>query len=42
MYVVTKYKGKWAVIDTHTNVYYGIGSGKAACIKLAYELNNGL
>jgi hypothetical protein len=39
MYVLAKYKNKWAVLDTFTNVYYFIGCGRAYCEKRLEELN---
>lgn len=39
MFKVTKYKGKWSILDTKTCVYYFIGSGKEFCTKKAIELN---
>jgi hypothetical protein len=39
MFTVVKYKGKWAVLDTKTRVYYFIGAGKSYCEERAIELN---
>ena len=41
MYIVTKYKNKWSVLDTKSNVYYFIGSGKKYCTEKANSLNRG-
>jgi hypothetical protein len=38
MFVLAKYKNKWAVLDTKTNVYYFIGRGRAYCEKRLKEL----
>lgn len=40
-YSVTKYKGKWAVLDNKAHVYYFIGAGLAYCKRRAAELNGG-
>lgn len=39
MFIVEKYKNKWAVLDTKSRVWYFIGKGKKHCEKLAKELN---
>lgn len=41
-YSVTKYKGKWAVLDSKTRVYYFIGAGLKICKRRADELNRGV
>jgi hypothetical protein len=33
MFVLAKYKNKWAVLDTAANIYYFIGRGRAYCEK---------
>lgn len=38
MYIVEKYRGKWAILDTKTCVWY-FAKGKKACEKLAKEMN---
>lgn len=42
MYILAKYKNKWSVLDTKSNVYYFIGAGRAYCIKRLKELEKGL
>jgi hypothetical protein len=39
MFVLAKYKNKWAVLDTAANVYYFIGCGRTYCEKKVRELN---
>lgn len=39
MFVVEKYKNKWAVLDTVSCVWYFIGRGKKYCEKMAKDLN---
>lgn len=39
MYVLSKYKNRWAILDTKTNVYYFIGCGRVYCEKRLKELN---
>lgn len=39
MFVLAKYKNKWAVLDTAANAYYFIGCGRAYCERKAEELN---
>ncbi len=39
MYVLAKYKNRWAVLDIKTNVYYFIGCGRSYCEKRLKELN---
>ena len=39
MFIVEKYKGKFAVLDTKTCVWYFIGKGKKYCELKAKELN---
>lgn len=41
MYILAKYKNKWAVLDTKVNVYYFIGYGRHYCEKRLKELNGG-
>ena len=38
-FILTKYKNKWAVLDSRTGVYYFIGCGKRYCEKRCRELN---
>jgi hypothetical protein len=38
MFVLAKYKNKWAVLDTKTNCYYFIGRGRAYCEKRLKDL----
>jgi len=40
-YLVTKYQGKWSVLDSKVRVYYFIGCGKKFCQQKANELNKG-
>lgn len=42
VFIVEKYRGRWAVLDTKTRVFYFIGCGRAYCEKRAAELNGGL
>lgn len=37
--IVTKYKGKWAVLLLRPRTYEYIGAGKKACVRLANKLN---
>lgn len=39
MFIVEKYKNKWAVLDTVSCVWYFIGLGKRYCTQKAKELN---
>ena len=39
IYVIAKYKGRWSVLDTVTNVYYFIGMGKKYCKNKCDDLN---
>ena len=39
MYIVEKYRGRWAVLDTKSCVWY-FANGKRACEQIARELNN--
>lgn len=39
-YIVEKYHGKWAILDTKTCVWYCIGCGLKYCTQKAKELNN--
>ena len=39
MFVVEKYKNKWAVLDTADRVWYFVKGGRKACLKLCEELN---
>lgn len=41
MFIVEKYKGRWAILDTRTCVWY-FAKGKRACEKRAKELNEEL
>ena len=41
MFIVEKYKGRWAVLDTKSCVWY-FPKGKKNCEKLAKELNEEL
>lgn len=38
MFIVEKYKGKYAILDTKTNVWY-FAKGKKNCLAQAAELN---
>ncbi len=38
MFIVEKYKGKYAILDTQTNVWY-FAKGKKNCLAQAAELN---
>ena len=39
VFIVEKYKNKWAVLDTVSRVWYFIGAGRKTCEKKAKELN---
>lgn len=41
MFIVEKYKGRWAILDTTSCVWY-FAKGKRACEKRAKELNEEL